>query len=126
MLRVVALYESAISVVRGLWILFGIIYTISTVLAVFVIKSFYSQCIPSGISETSQRATENVVYDPVSRICLAATGYKPYVLFSIPLAFDVVIIVLTTFKTYRLAATVRKESGTKIVCTSLQCILHAF
>ena len=66
------------------------------------------------------------MYDPVSGVCLADVGYKPYATLCIPLALDVVITVLTVFKTYRLAATVQKESGAKIVCTCLQCILHEF
>jgi len=36
-------------------------------------------------------------------------------MFAIPLAFDVIAIVLTTFKTYRHAAAVRRESGAVIV-----------
>jgi hypothetical protein len=60
------------------------------------------------------------VYDPLSGVCLSVDGnFKPYAIFAIPLVFDVIIIVLTTVKTYRLAAAVRKESGAVIVRPTL-------
>jgi hypothetical protein len=40
-------------------------------------------------------------------------------MFGIPLVFDVIVIVLTTFKTYRLAAAVQRESGAVIVRPTL-------
>jgi hypothetical protein len=63
-------------------------------------------------------SAENSVYDPLSRVCLpGGTTDTAYASFAIPLAFDVVIIVLTVFKTYRLAAALRKQSGAMIVRT---------
>jgi hypothetical protein len=61
---------------------------------------------------------ENAVYDPLSRSCLpGGTTDTAYASFAIPLAFDVVIVLLTAFKTYRLAAALRKQSGAMIVRT---------
>ena len=42
-LRVAALYERKIWVVRGLWIITGLLWTATIIIAIFTIKSFYSQ-----------------------------------------------------------------------------------
>ena len=64
----------------------------------------------------SDESAEGFVYDPFSGVCLPGdVSNKSYEMFAIPLAFDVIIMGLTMFKTYRLAAAVRKESGAVIV-----------
>jgi hypothetical protein len=64
--------------------------------------------------------TDKMVYNPWAGVCLPADlSIKTYAAVTIPLVFDIVILVLTVLKTYRLAAALRKQSGTTIVSTPL-------
>jgi hypothetical protein len=47
-MRVAVLYRGAKWVVRGLWFVYAVLYPIAIVLAIFTIKSFYSQPILLG------------------------------------------------------------------------------
>ena len=103
---------------RGLWIISGLLYTIALILGVFTIKSFYSQIIPLISANVSNKSAENFVYDTLSGMCLPVdVNYKPYGMFAIPLVVDIIVVILTAFKTYRLATAVRRESGAVIVRT---------
>lgn len=56
---------------------------------------------------------EELVYNPLAAVCLPNdVSYKAYGFFVIPIAFDVVIIGLTTFKACQ---QVQRESGALIV-----------
>jgi hypothetical protein len=68
----------------------------------------------------SNGSAENFVYDTLSGVCLPVDGsFKSLGIFSIPLAFDVIVVILTTLKTYRFAAAVKRASGAVIVWTLL-------
>lgn len=58
------------------------------------------------------------MYRSQSGVCLPVDdngSYQAYAAFSIPLIFDVAIIILTAFKVFRLASGLRKQSGVGIV-----------
>ena len=123
-LRVAALYDNARWVGRGLWIFSGVVYTVTIILASFAIKSFYSEFILASIGHQRKVApnesTDNFVYDPWAGVCLPSDlTFRTYAAVIVPLAFDIVIIVLTALKTYRFAIALRKQSGSMIVSTSL-------
>ena len=70
---------------------------------------------PNGVSNKS---IEEFIYDPVSGVCLTiGVTFKTYAIYTIPLIFDVIIVILTAIKTYRLAIAMQGQSGAAIVRT---------
>lgn len=66
------------------------------------------------------------MYDPLAGVCLPVDlVFKTYAAFVIPVVFDIIILTLTAFKTYRFAAALRKQSGSAIVRAFLG-VLHRF
>ncbi len=121
-----ALYNSARWVGRGLWILSGLLFSTIVILSSFAIKSFYSEFIPSSViylqNVVSNEITDKFVYDPWAGVCLPSDlSFKSYAAAAIPLAFDIVILVLTALKTYRFAGALRKQSGSMIVSNPPFC-----
>src|SRR5258706_7085045 len=126
-LRVSALYDKTKWVGRCLWILSGLLYIITITFAALIMKSSYGECIFAGIVETlSNESAEKFAYEPSSRVCLPVDVTGPsYAVFALPLIFDVVIIILTAFKIFRLASGLRRLSGNEIVRNLPSLILCA-
>ena len=60
------------------------------------------------------------MYDLLAGVCLTVdASSKPYAMFAIPLVFDIVIIVLTAFRSYHLATALQRGSGPAIARTFL-------
>jgi hypothetical protein len=72
------------------------------------------------VKQYSNQAIENFLYDPISGVCMAVDmSYGPSVMFIPLLIFDIVVIILTVFKTIHLASMMQNESGAMIVCNFL-------
>jgi len=82
-----------------------VVYTATIVLASLTFKSFHSEFIPASIGYqrkvVSNESTDNFVYNPWAGVCLPSDlTSKTYAAIIVPLAFDIVIIVLTALKAF--------------------------
>lgn len=63
-------------------------------------------------------SADKFAYEPLFGVCLLVdVPHTTNALFAIPLIFDIAIIILTGFKTSRLAAALRQQTGVEIVRT---------
>ena len=115
-LRVTALYAGCTRTIRTVWVLFFMSYSIGGIFALISTVTFFSESLLCYLGGILKRSVETIKISPITRICLPdSLGAHMSGIFLGPIAFEVLVVVLTLIKAYQEAKLLRNESQVPIV-----------